>query len=503
VNVQPLTVTISRSPSGDIYVGDEVTVSASTNSSSTFNYAWTVDGNPVSGNSPNGPMVIAWKSGTITFGVTISNDYAQASAMLPVDVKPLSVIVTSQPAANIFVGDPVTFSASLTGNSSNYSYTYAWTVDGTPVSGQNSSYLTSFALPGNHTVDVVASRGPIQASGSLMVVVKPHLPDLSSSHIAVNPASITNLGETLTYTLSLHNTGLVSANAALNDPIPAHTALVAGSPSASDGGAVTLQAGALQWAGTIPAAGSVTVTYQVTVLPTLQIGDKVINTATLEDGFGTSTPLVVESLYNPYFTLSIQNGDLYTNHNPVTLSYTWDSSKAITYVQFSNDGGFGLGPNTSAWIAVNQANPTLPTWTLAVMENTIMPRTVYARFKDSGSTIYGPISDDIIFDAVPPQVAKVEILPGGNLAPASGSSVIVRVTTSDDNSGVATIQLSNDLVFTNPTEFAANVGVTDIPWVLSASGKVFVRVSDRAGNASTIHTELGPIVQVYLPAVKR
>ena len=496
----PANVAISRQPLADLIAGDTVTFTASADGDAPLHYAWKLD-SAAAGSDASTYTTHFGAADDHTVGVTVSNTCGQDAASLPANVQALTVSISRSPSGDLYPGDAVQFSATT---NSSMTFHYDWMVDSVSAGGNSATLNTSFPDLGSHSVGVTISNAYANASASLPVAVKIHTPDLSTSTIGVNPVSITTSpGETLTYTLTLRNTGLASANAVLTDPIPDHTNLVAPSPNASDGGAVTLLSGALHWSGVIAPAGTVTVTYQVAV-QSLQIGEVVTNTATLQDGFGVSTPLKVNSLYNPYFTLSINSGALYTNHNPVSISYTWDTNLDITSVQFSNDGGFGPGPATSGWIAVNQANPVVPDWTLAVLQNTLMPRTVYARFKDSNGKIYGNFADDIIFNSVPPQVSKVEILAGAGLSPASSSHVTIRVTSSDDNSGVDHILVSSDLLFTNPTEFPSSGGaVTDIPWVLQASGNVYVRVCDEAGNFSTVHTQAGPIVTFYLPAVRR
>ena len=86
----------------------------------------------------------------------------------------------------------------------------------------------------------------VQASAVTMVMG----PDLTSSTKAVDKAMALP-GETLSYTITLHNSGPVTAsNASLVDPIPAHTTYVAG--SASGGAAYNSDLDQIEWVGAVP-----------------------------------------------------------------------------------------------------------------------------------------------------------------------------------------------------------------------------------------------------------
>ncbi len=80
----------------------------------------------------------------------------------------------------------------------------------------------------------------------------------------------------------------------------------------------------------------------------------------------------------------------------------------------------------------------------------------------------------------------------------------MQVTTSDDNSGVSEVLISDSAGFGQFSEFAVTGGTTDVPWTLQPSGKVYIRVVDRAGNLSEIRSEQGPAHhEIYLPLVLR
>ena len=86
----------------------------------------------------------------------------------------------------------------------------------------------------------------------------------------------------------------------------------------------------------------------------------------------------------------------------------------------------------------------------------------------------------------------------------TGGQVIVRITASDDNSGLGTAQISHEADFATYESFPVSGMTTDVQWQLQPLGKVFVRVSDRAGNLSAVQSVQREVNwRVYLPAVRR
>lgn len=377
--------------------------------------------------------------------------------------------------------------------------------------GNESATVSSYAA---HYFDQESSGLPTPFRGSAVVTSTESVavvsfishkrepaPDLSQSYKSVNLANVEG-GDTLTYTIVLRNTSSVTTTATLTDSIPAYTTYVPGSAQASDNNPVTLTGGELHWSGSVIAGTSVIVQFSAQVTTTgLTPGDIITNAVQLADGVGNTITRVVTSTYNPGYRLSINDGMSYTNTPTVTLSLSWGTeSPAITLMQISNDGGFGTG--NSSWVSVNA---TYTDWRLDTAHcNLAMPRTVYARFRDGVGTIYGPVQDDIIYDPGPPQVTNVEILTQTTqtLGAARRQNITVRVTASDDNSGVGKVQISHDMNFGQFSEFAVTGNTTDISWPLQPSGIVYVRVKDRAGNWSQVSSEQGiPYFEIYLPVV--
>jgi hypothetical protein len=263
-----------------------------------------------------------------------------------------------------------------------------------------------------------------------------------------------------------------------------------------------VEAGRVLWRGDLISGTPVLFSFAVDVTATLSSGAIISNSAQLDDGQGRVLTLTVQSLYNPGYRLTVNDGALYTNIPTVTLRYQYDGADGIAYVKFSNDGGFGAG---TPWLPVDPITPTYTGWTLDTYGNLVIPRTVYALFRDDLGRQVGPIQDDIIYDPVAPRIHGIEILSDTRhvLQPAPrprlGDAVVVRVTASDDNSGVATIEVSDSADFANAVLHDVQGQVTDIGWTLAAHGKVYVRVVDRAGNVSAVSPAQGPVTPNHAP----
>jgi uncharacterized repeat protein (TIGR01451 family) len=412
--------------------------------------------------------------------------------------------ISRVPAGDLFPGVPVQFTASASGTQP---FSYAWTVDGQPAGSDSATLDQSFPTADRYTVGVTITNACGQTTASLEVdVLDPPRPDLSTSSKSASQSAV-DAGDTVTYTLILRNTGPVAASAVITDPIPAHTAYVAGSAQASDLSPVTLANGALHWAGQVVSGTVVTIRYAVQIQPA-PIGTSIENVASLSDGQGHVATLQAAAIFNPGYRLTIDDGALYTSVPTVMLRFAWNAAAGVTTYQVSNDGGFTPGSGTSAWLPVDRANPIHPGWELATYGDLRLPRTVYIRFRDAGGTPFGPFQDDIILDPVPPQVVSFELAPmtsgGSLLRPAWGKSVLVKVTAHDDNSGVQAVQLSHRSDFANASSYPVAAGLTEIVWLLQPSGLVYGRVLDGAGNPSPAVSAQGdPWYPVYVPMLQR
>ncbi|MBI4786750.1 MAG: DUF11 domain-containing protein [Chloroflexi bacterium] len=104
--------------------------------------------------------------------------------------------------------------------------------------------------------------------------------NLATSTKSASPLEA-NLGETVTFTIVLRNTGASnSTNTALTDAIPAHTTYVPGSATATSG--TVGDTNGISWTGTVVPNQPVTITFQVTVNQAVVVK----NTAVITDGNG-------------------------------------------------------------------------------------------------------------------------------------------------------------------------------------------------------------------------
>lgn len=324
-------------------------------------------------------------------------------------------------------------------------------------------------------------------------------PNLSTSYKHVSLSHI-ETGERITYTLVLRNHSNISASATLTDCYPINTTYIPGSAVTSIG-SLTSTSEILLWQGNIISGTPVFLDFSMYVTNTLPIGTDITNTAHLADGIGDVYTLTARTRYNPGYRFTINEGAIFTNRDIVTLTYEYDTYVGITSVKFSNDGGFG---QSTEWLPVNPVTPTYINWPLETYGKLVIPRTVYVLFRDGDGRQYGSFSDEIIYDPNPPQVNSVEIIAqtAQRLDKARGKNTIVRVTASDDNSGVNKVQISHDMNFGQFLEFAFTGNTTDISWPLQPSGIVYVRVKDRAGNLSQVSSKQGtPYFEIYLPVV--
>jgi hypothetical protein len=198
-------------------------------------------------------------------------------------------------------------------------------------------------------------------------------------------------------------------------------------------------------------------------------------------------------------TASIENGTVYTNKRTIQLRF---NVPGATQMMLSNDGGFA----GATW----QPYQSTVNWTLSDPGNRIATLVVYSRFRDaSGSQLCGSsLSDDIVYDALPPTV-RVTIVELGtqdlqsSQAIAATTKVTIQLIATDqeDGSGVASMQVSTDKSFTGATwkPFSELNQLTIQP-----GETIYVRVRDTAGNVSnTVTATASSGNMVYLPAVKK
>jgi len=155
-------------------------------------------------------------------------------------------------------------------------------------------------------------------------------------------------------------------------------------------------------------------------------------------------------------------------------------------MRLSNDGGY-VDEDWSSYQLTT-------TWTLSTYGSYVMPRYVYAWFRDAESSVYGPYFDDIVYDPVAPE-GGVEIL-GSEFV-----TVTLRLEATDDNSGVALMRVGHEVDLTDVTW---QPYADTLEWVLEEP-VVYAQFQDRAGNLSPLYSsETGDTSYFfYLPIVQR
>ena len=164
-------------------------------------------------------------------------------------------------------------------------------------------------------------------------------------------------------------------------------------------------------------------------------------------------------------TITINDGDVYTNSQNVTLTLT---SSGATEMRFMNGGGAVW----SSWepVAATRA------WTLISGDGA---KSVDVEFRNAALDVT-TASDTITLDQTPP---------AGSVVIADGATAVnynpieLAVSATDDTSGVASMRFSNDgTAWSDPETYA-----TPSNWWLTAgegTKTVFVKFTDNAGNES-------------------
>ncbi len=447
------------------------------NLSHTLSFTWNMAGPQlitVAAFNPAGRVTNTYQITPTFFGV------CQPIPAVTLDELPSS-LVTVDTLVNfrsvITQGDPISF---------------AWTVNGITQTELISSELEyTFIEAGVFTVTVNAFNECSRVADSRVVnviAVSENESNLAQSYKTASFSNV-NTGDTLTYTIVIRNDSDIPAtDVQLNDPIPMGTtynegtATVNGQPMRD-----ILAEGPIVWQGEVISGTPVIVQFAVTVVTT-DSTTVPTNQATLTYSETEVITLTTAAQYNPGFTLTINDGALYTNIPTVTLRYSWSEpdDAPIFQAQLSNDGGFNADQITTRAAITNPT--TEENWVLDTYGEYVIPRTVYARFRDEFGRYSVPVQDDIIYDPIPPTASLVEIdgLPADGFARQQTQAVNLRVTAADDNSGVATLELSNMAAFTASQQFDMTGQRTiTVPWTLQSPGQFYLRVTDRAGNIFT------------------
>jgi hypothetical protein len=169
----------------------------------------------------------------------------------------------------------------------------------------------------------------------------------------------------------------------------------------------------------------------------------------------------------------------------VSVTGPTGSAQAI----LSNDGGFA----SSKTFTLSDATADVP-WTLVASKDERLPKVVYVKFVTRLGSTSTPYQDDIILDTTAPAMTGATgaatssssgaVTVAAVRAPAKGGVKLV-VRASDKNSGIGKVQVKSslkgkvaDVSTSSPKATSRTVRVN------TTKKKLWVRVVDRAGNAS-------------------
>lgn len=189
----------------------------------------------------------------------------------------------------------------------------------TYLGGNGSDGVTDIGLDGAGNAYVVGMttstqffdmQRPYQASNAgradaFIVALGPNVPDLSTSHKRVGPAVIepagTLLMSALRYTITLNNTGALTAAVSITDTLPPEVALVGGPVCPS--GTCGYHAGGhvITWSGSLAPSASTWITYTGLVSAVIEAGASlfIVNTARVDDGVHAPLTLRASVAVNP------------------------------------------------------------------------------------------------------------------------------------------------------------------------------------------------------------
>jgi hypothetical protein len=157
------------------------TASFSTTATGTnIHYAWTLDGSPFNGDNPsiNVPTG-SLTTGAHTVGLTVTGSCGTVNQSASLTVN--APTATTDPAdQSVCQGTDAHFSTTASGTGP---FHYAWTLDGSPFNGDNSSITvpTGSLSPGNHTVTVTTTGSCGSATQTAILSVNNSTPVITLS----------------------------------------------------------------------------------------------------------------------------------------------------------------------------------------------------------------------------------------------------------------------------------------------------------------------------------
>jgi len=191
----------------------------------------------------------------------------------------------------------------------------------------------------------------------------------------------------------------------------------------------------------------------------------------------------------PSGAVTINAGNSWTNNISavLTLSYS-DETSGLYQMQLSNSSSF----SGASWVDVS----TTANINLTAIDGT---RTIYARFKDNAGNISGSFTDTIVLDRINP-TGSITVKSLDGLSKTSDTDVVLTITGSDDRSGLAGMQLSNNGVnwgtletLTSPKNWNVSVG--------AGTKTVYLKLIDNAGNEYVTSGDIYLIDDVIGPTI--
>jgi len=192
--------------------------------------------------------------------------------------------------------------------------------------------------------------------------------------------------------------------------------------------------------------------------------------------------------YGGHEGLSISGGADYTNDPRVTLNVV--APLGTTSLLVANDGGFTQAQSLP--VSLTGRYP----WRLRSTGQERLPKVVYLRFVGGLGIDVKTFTDDIILDQTKPKVTSAAFTPGGQGQASAAARRSVRVKGSDNLSGIGGVQITGNRAkpgrTLKPARQPARSRTLNATFPAPATrGSLWVRVIDRAGNASAWRSVTG------------